>query len=308
MTIIAGAPFAASILLCLFGRYLGQRLPPATAARLLTALAVTVAAATGLVLTSAGVLALAQVPRIAADGHWSARSLHASDHLPIDAGAVAGVLVAGLLAATVLKAGQAVLDVARATIACRRLALSTSDLVILDDDACPRAFTIAGLRGRVVVSTAMLRALAADERRVLLAHEAAHLRHRHHAYLHLVALAAAANPLLHPVAQAVNLAVERWADEIAAKQVGDRQLTARGLARAGLARATARPQYQLLPAADTYVADRVRSLLAPPARRRPLIAAALVAVTGSCLIAAAITVTQTRTQIEAAETVYLHSR
>ena len=120
------------------------------------------------------------------------------------------------------------------------------------------------------------------------------------------------------MAQAVNLAVERWADEIAAKQVGDRQLTARGLARAGLARAglaraglaraTARPQYQLLPAADTYVADRVRSLLAPPARRRPLIAAALVAVTGSCLIAAAITVTQTRIQIEAAETVYLHSR
>ena len=305
---MAATPFAASILLCLFGSVIGRRLPPATAAKLLTALAVTVATATGLVLAAAGVLTLAQAPRIAADGHWSARTLHVSDHLPIDAGAAAGVIVVGLLIATVVKAAQAICDLTRATIACRRLAPSTTDVVILDDDTCPRAYTIAGLRGRVVVSTAMLRVLAADERRVLFAHEAAHLRHRHHAYLYMVRLAAAANPLLHPVARAVNLAVERWADEVAAKQVGDRLLTARGLARAGLARAAAKPQYEVLPAANTYVADRVRSLLAPPTRRRPLIAATLVAVTGSCLIAAAITVTQTRSQIETAETVYIHSR
>jgi Zn-dependent protease with chaperone function len=308
VTIMAAMPFAASILLYLFGSSIGRRLPPATAATVLTALAVAVATATGLVLAAAGVLTLAQAPPIASDGHWSARTLHLSDHVPLGVGALAGATVVGLLAATLLKAGQAVRDLARATIACRRLAPATKDLVILDDDASPRAYTIAGLRGRVVVSTAMLRALSADERRVLLAHEAAHLRHHHHIYLHLVALAAAGNPLLHPVAHAVNLAIERWADEIAAKQVGDRRLTARGLARAGLARAAASPQRQALPAADTYVADRVRSLLAPPTARQPLIATALVAAAGACFIAAAATVMQTHTQIESAEMVYLHSR
>jgi Zn-dependent protease with chaperone function len=304
---MAATPFAASILLYLFSSSVGRRLPPATAAAVLTALAVAVATATGLVLAAAGVLTLAQAPRIAADGHWSAHTLQVSEHLPLGVGALAGVIVVGLLAATLLKAGQAIHDLARATIACRRLAPATTDLVILDDDAGPCAYTIGGLRGRVVVSTAMLRALSADERRVLLAHEAAHLRHRHHLYLHLVALAAAGNPLLHPLARAVNLAVERWADEEAANHVGDRQLAARGLARAGLARAAASPQHQMLPAADTYVADRVRSLLAPPTARRPLIAAALVAVAGTCFIAAAATVMQTRAQIEAAETVYLNA-
>ena len=170
---MAATPFAASILLCLFGSIIGRRLPPATAAKLLTALAVTVATATGLVLAAAGVLTLAQAPRIAADGHWSARTLHVSDHLPIDAGAAAGVIVVGLLIATVVKAAQAICDLTRATIACRRLAPSTTDVVILDDDTCPRAYTIAGLRGPGGVSTAMVRGLGADERPGLVAPEAA---------------------------------------------------------------------------------------------------------------------------------------
>ncbi len=77
------------------------------------------------------------------------------------------------------------------------------------------------------------------ERRVLLAHEAAHLRHHHHVYLQLVELSAAANPLLRPLASSVRIGVERWADEDAAAAVGDRTLTARALARASLARHTA---------------------------------------------------------------------
>lgn len=43
------------------------------------------------------------------------------------------------------------------------------------DDPVPDAYALDGLLGRIVVSTAMLRALVADERRALLAHESAHL-------------------------------------------------------------------------------------------------------------------------------------
>jgi Zn-dependent protease with chaperone function len=103
-------------------------------------------------------------------------------------------------------------------------------------DDIPGAYALPGFTGRIVVSTAMLHALPADERAVLLAHEAAHLTHRHHAYLLTAELAAAANPLVRPSLGAVRRAVERWADEAAAAEVGDRDLAARALARAGLAR------------------------------------------------------------------------
>jgi len=46
-------------------------------------------------------------------------------------------------------------------------------------DARPIAYVEAGRDAAVVVSTGMLRALQPGERRAMLAHEAAHLRHRH---------------------------------------------------------------------------------------------------------------------------------
>ena len=125
----------------------------------------------------------------------------------------------------------------------------------------------------MVVSTAMLRALPPAERRALLAHEAAHLRHHHHLHVQLAELAAAANPLLRPLAAAVHAGVERWADEEAAAEVGDRALAARPLARAGLARAGA-GRHRVPGAGDAAVAERTRALLAPrPAGRRGLAAA-----------------------------------
>src|ERR1019366_3181879 len=134
--------------------------------------------------------------------------------------------------------------------------------------------------GRVGVSTAMLRALPPDERRVLLAHEAAHLRHHHHLYVQLAELGAAANPLLRPLALAVRDGTERWADEDAAAEVGDRALAARALARAGLARALASPGLRMaplttLPAVDSGVAHRALALLAPRPRRRRRLAVAV---------------------------------
>ena len=116
----------------------------------------------------------------------------------------------------------------------------------------------------------MLRLLPADERRALLAHEAAHLRRFHTGYVLLASLAAAANPLLCPVARQVRLAVELWADQIAAHEVGDARMAARALARASLAASRLRqPGGSRLAAAGPDVRARVHALTHLPPRFRP---------------------------------------
>ena len=102
-------------------------------------------------------------------------------------------------------------------------------------DTQPAAFAVAGHPGRVVVTTAMLKALAPDERQALLAHEAAHISHHHQIYIQTARVASAANPLLRPIARAVARGTERWADEVAAEEVGDRTVAAQAVARAALA-------------------------------------------------------------------------
>lgn len=63
-----------------------------------------------------------------------------------------------------------------------------------------------------VITAGMLRALSQPERQVLLAHERAHASSLHYLFTTVARLAAAANPLLRPVASAVGYTVERWAD------------------------------------------------------------------------------------------------
>ena len=77
----------------------------------------------------------------------------------------------------------------------------------------------------------------------------AHLVGRHHLFTTVAHLAAAANPLLLPVARAVDYTVERWADERAAAITGARSRSV-SLAWAG------------------PVPRRVAALLAPPPRRQ----------------------------------------
>ena len=80
---------------------------------------------------------------------------------------------------------------------------------------------------------------------MLLAHERAHAQSHHYLFTALTYLAAAANPLLRPVAAAVTYTVERWADETAARDCGDRRLAARAIGKAALAsadRTTPRPR------------------------------------------------------------------
>lgn len=273
-----GAPPLVAVVLWLTGSWLGCRLPPAAGVRLLTGAAVVVALACGFVLSVAAFLVAAQLPLAAGLGHWRAAAVRTQSTFALAAGLLAGLALVALLGSSLRRVVRAGRDLASAALVCRRLTCTAGGLVIVEDDT-PDAYALPGLRGRIVVSTAMLRALPADERRVLLAHEAAHLHHHHALYLQLAELAAAANPLLRPAARAVARGVERWADELAAAEVGDRRLGARALARAALARSAAasRAPAAALAAAGTDVGDRVRALLGAPPRPRRDLAAAVVA-------------------------------
>ena len=307
MTAALVLPVAASAVLWVSAPRIGRRLPPATAVRLLTATMLVTALATGFVLAVVGLLVLAQLPLVAALGHWSARVLATGLPVPLAVGSLAGVTVCALFLAAVRRATLTGRDLVRSAVACRRLGPSVAGLVVVDDDL-PEAYALPGLAGRVVVSTAMLRALTADERRVLLAHETAHLTHRHHLYVQAAEIAAAADPLLRPAARAVRAAIERWADEIAAAEVGDRSLAARALARAGLARAAAQrgstPPAAALAGADAGVADRARALLVGPPPRRRVLTGAVAALTLATITAALVTGHDTEDRFEHAQSAY----
>jgi hypothetical protein len=132
-------------------------------------------------------------------------------------------------------------------------------LAILPDDE-PVAYA---LPGGVVVSRGMVRALGADQRRALLAHERAHVSLRHHRFVLLVDLASAAQPLLWPLRDVVRYTVERWADEVAATATGDRVLTARTVATAALAAHRSRLSVAALGISAGPVPQRVAALLTP---------------------------------------------
>lgn len=112
-------------------------------------------------------------------------------------------------------------------------------VVIVQDDR-PDAFAVPGRgSGVIVLTTGLTTRMTAAERRVVIDHERAHLRYRHHLHVQAAEFAACINPLLRPWTRVVRLAVERSADEYAAR--GGRGTAARAVARAALLCAHARP-------------------------------------------------------------------
>jgi Zn-dependent protease with chaperone function len=303
---LAMAPLAVGLLTCLLGGRVGRLIQPRHSVPLLTGLALTVAVSTGIALSALAILVFAQVGPIARLGHWSAPALRAGAGYPVGVGVLASGVVAVCLAAAVIRGTHSVRALARASRAARGLTPlgGAGDLVLVDDEA-PTAYTVPGWHSRIIVSTSMLAALSADERRVVLAHEAAHLRHRHHMYLHLAALSAAANPLLRPVVAAIALGIERWADEDAASEVRDREMAARGLARAALAQAGHRRCLGVLGVADSAVVARVRALLAPAPAPRRLACAIIIVAAATCWLAAALAAWRTNELIQIAESAFV---
>ncbi|MCE3551373.1 M48 family metalloprotease [Pseudonocardia sp. RS11V-5] len=258
---------------------------PHAAARILVGAGVISAGCWVWALGLLGWTAVGQVPLIARYGGWSVTVLQGAD--PVSP-AVAYAAVGMLLALTVLLAVSAVRRtraVVRSWTLARRLApAANGELIVVPDEAVDafalpafrrpagrRAVTRAG-SGHIVVTTGMLQALGPDERRVVFAHERAHLHGHDHWWLLAAQLAAAANPLLTRLPGTVDYLLERAADEHAATAVRDRGLAARALARAGLAasRAPGRPSHGLaLGYGATAVTARVAALLeAPPRSRR----------------------------------------
>jgi Zn-dependent protease with chaperone function len=282
---------------------LATRLPPTVATWLLTSAAVVLAALSTAVLGLLTLTAVLRVPLVASLGHLSAEVIRRDDPSSLPAALVATVL----LAAAVLAAARAGWRQARALVRAARQArcLPGPDQVVVIPDGTADAYTVPGWPGRIVVTAGMLDALAPAERRILLAHEHAHADGHHFAFIALSHFAAAANPLLRPVAAAVSYTVERWADERAAGHCGDRRLAARALGKAALASSG---RAALAPAAVTGIAGagpirrlsgrrppgpvprRVAALLAPPPSVRPLlvaVAAAVVLVSGISALDAA---------------------
>lgn len=273
LAVLALLPLAVGATAPGLGGYAARKLPPDVAAVLLTALALTVALVSGMLLCLAAVVALAKVPGLHGLGHWSPRAVQARVPVPVAAGIAGGAIACVLLVRAGVHLARLVAQARLAAVAAASMP-ATEGLVVVREER-PFAYAVPGRYPRIVVSTGMLGRLTPLHRRVLLAHEAAHLRHRHHYYVQLGRLAAAANPLLRPVSAAIDLAVERWADESAALEVGDRPATARALVAAASAQSARPDPGGVLPAARTHLPARVACLLDRRVRHR-LLAAALI--------------------------------
>ena len=301
-------PLVVPVLAALAARPLADRLPPAAATWLLAASALALALASSAVLGMLALSALVRVPVIATLWHLSRPVIASGDAVSLPVAIVAG----GLLAIAAVAACRAVWRRGRAIVAAHRHASSLpgAGQVVVTEDAAADAYTLPGWPCRIVITQGMLRALSAGERSVLLAHERSHAQGSHYLFTSVARLAAAANPLLRPVAAQAGYTVERWADERAATQAGDRSLAACAIARAALATSAAPPDRDAamaalglitqekegrggLPRADLRragpVPRRVAALLAPPPRLPLLLLAAaivLVAVSGASALEA----------------------
>ena len=240
-----------------------RRMRPALGARVLTVSAVLAALAStwGLVL-----LALTLVHHTPfAQGR---QPVH--DPVPMEVGAVAFVLLA-VLADRVLRSVRVRTQTNRALREICRLCPAHGELAVLDNPDA-HAYAVPGRPGRILVSSGLLRTATPDDRRVVLAHERAHLVHRHHRLRALTELAAALNPLLVPARSAVAFLVERWADEAAAEVVGSRRQAAAALARVALTTSPARLAPGALAFHREAVVERVLALQAPRAPSRKSLA------------------------------------
>lgn len=272
MTVSVYLPLALAIGLAIVAPALVRTLPPPVAVWSLTGVAVASAVAW---IVSLGIIASTGVERtsfVAHLVHYSATYWRHVDPVAVPSAIAAGVVFLVCLALFGRALGHEVV----AARSIRRLAegfSGSSDVVFVSDET-PHAYAVGGRRPRIVVSSGLMQMLGAAERRAVLAHEAAHLRRRHHVHLRVLRLAAAVHPLLRPAVRAGLLAVERWADEEAAGNLGDRTLVARSLLRAALAgRGASMPAGVLAHSSSGDVSRRVAALLAAPPRPRSSIAA-----------------------------------
>ena len=225
MSISLVLPGIAAVLVAVAAGFMRWSIAPRTAMRVVTALAALTSATVFVVVltTAAGFVGRSGAGFVVLEG-----CLWLSAHHQV--GTVEGllaVLALGVMAFRVHK-----------VVRVRRWAVSGTKgrhLAILETDE-PIAYAVPGKPGCVVVSRGLLRSLNSDERRVLFAHERAHLAQNHHRYLLVGALAHAVVPVLGRLVSQLQLATERCADEVAVMATGgDREAVAVTIGRAALA-------------------------------------------------------------------------
>jgi hypothetical protein len=152
------------------GPYLARALPPRAAVWMVVPAALLAAGCGVFVLGTVAFTWLGQLGEVAELGTWSPQTLHALSPIPPAVAVIAGGLLVPAAAWTLTRSwrtARALWDTHRA---CRHLDPAGAPIVVVHSDDLD-AFTLPGIRGRVVVTTGLLAALDASGRRVLLAHE-----------------------------------------------------------------------------------------------------------------------------------------
>jgi Zn-dependent protease with chaperone function len=266
-------------------RPLAARLEPRHATWLLTTAAVALAVCSMAALALLAAYAAAKAPFLATAGGYSQEVMRRGDPISAAAGVAAALaLTGGAVAVAVMFRNRAR---ALAESYRRAAGLHPEDGIVVVPGPAIEAYALPGLPGRIVVSGRLLDCLDDRRRAALIAHEQAHLASRHHLFSAVSRLAAAANPLLIPVARAVDYTVERWADEHAASVTSDRRLVAQTIGQVALLAGTRRqrvagmalgiigsraPRVSLAWAGP--VPRRVAALLTAPPRRQTILLAA----------------------------------
>ena len=223
--------------------------------------------------------AAARAPVLAAAGGLLPAGLRRGDPISAAVGAAAALALAGAAVAVAVifrNRARALAESYR-----RAAGLHANDGIVVVPGPAIEAYALPGWPGRIVVSRRLLDRLDSRGQAALIAHEQAHLAGRHHLFAAVARLAAAANPLLLPVARSVEYTVERWADERAAAVTGDRRLVAETIGQVALLagprrRRTAGISLGITGARPRRVSvawagpvpRRVAALLTPPPRRR----------------------------------------
>ncbi|MDQ1748258.1 MAG: hypothetical protein QOD07_2521 [Frankiaceae bacterium] len=262
------APALAVLLVAAFGVTVDgwtRHVHPALGARLLLA---TSALASAALLGTLAMLALPLVGQndaLADYARWSEAVFARSS----SSGRVVALAAGVSLAVVIVRAAREIRGQQRATGTAesfrRAVGASRGEVVITADESLDAMALSSGV---IVLTSGLVRALDASERRAVLTHERAHVSFGHHRYRQLGRLLAALNPLLSRVPNCLDYLTERWADEEAARATS-RATTASALERTALLSAPKPPRARTAMHATAVAVElRVRALRAhPPALR-----------------------------------------
>jgi Zn-dependent protease with chaperone function len=207
------------------GWFLPRFLSPRRATQTLTASVLLASVALLAALVQVALAGASEIPLVADAVGWCRALYHGQHGASPVAGAVAVVLLV-----------LALVGMARQWRRLRGEQAAFADIegVEVVAAAGPVAFAVPGHPGGVVVGACLFEELSPDGRSAVLAHEIAHLEHRHHLYLRAAMVCAAGMPFLRPLASQVRFMTERWADEVAADRIGSRRVLAETIAHVAL--------------------------------------------------------------------------